>query len=530
MNAVYAVDVKGGTMCLRLKILPVCLTICLAMSVMPAIGLTAGTNTSPQAQKVEAEPEAIGLQESFVKIASEVKPAVVNISAVFEENYSAPQYEFFFGSPFEDFFDEFFGGQSPQGRRQPRTRQFQRRYEGMGSGVIIDPDGYVLTNEHVVQNAKQIKVTTSDDKKYEGKVVGKDARTDIAVIKIKGSKFPYVKLGDSEKIRVGEWAMAIGSPFGLEETVTVGIISAVRQSLPIEGRAYKDLIQTDAAINRGNSGGPLCNIRGEVIGINTAIYAPTGVFSGIGFAIPINSAREILSDLIQKGRVVRGWLGVDIRPVDAAITHQFGLDNTKGALINNVMENSPAAKAGLERGDILIAYNGTPIDDVRTLQTMVSQTQPKSRIPVKVIREGKTISKEITTGEMPQEEASGEQKMEQRGQGRSDQGRSDGQQAPAKKDFAEWQGAQVVTLDPSLARRLEVSSGEKGCIVADVQEGSVMVEVGLIPGDVIRYVNKVPTPTTKEFRAVTKNIDVAHGFVLDVNRQGRLLYLSYTGK
>ncbi len=496
------------------SIVPIVMFVFLSISGMPWTGFAA-----------EPESEAINLQESFVKIASEVKPAVVNISAVFEENYQVPQYEFFFGSPFEDFFDDFFGGQQPQGRRQPRDRQYQRRYEGMGSGVIIDPDGYILTNEHVVRDAKSIKVVTADEKRFDGTLVGKDARTDIAVIKIKGGKFPYVKLGDSEKIRVGEWAMAIGSPFGLEKTVTVGIISAVRQSLPIEGRAYKDLIQTDAAINRGNSGGPLCNIRGEVIGINTAIYAPTGVFSGIGFAIPINGAREIMGQLIEKGRVVRGWLGVDIRPVDAAIARQFGLASPKGALVNNVLENSPAAKAGLTRGDILIEYNGKPVDDVRALQTMVSRTQPKMKVPVRVIRDGKTVSLTITTGEMPLEEASEGPGLEPGGQGLSD-----GPQAPAKQDFAQWQGAQVVTLDPSLSRRFEAPVGEKGCVVVDVQEGSIMAETGVLPGDVIRSVNKAPTPSTKEFRAATKQADPARGFVLDINRQGRLLFLSYAGK
>jgi serine protease Do len=468
-------------------------------------------------------PEALTLQEAFVRIADTVKPAVVNISTVYvEKGGQGPDYQFYFGSPFEDFFDEFFGEGQPR-QRQQRNRQYQRRYEGTGSGVIIDPAGYVLTNEHVVRDAKEIKVTLFDDKEYDGKLIGKDVRTDIAVIKIKaGKKLAFAKLGDSDKIRVGEWAIAIGSPFGLEETVTSGIISAVRQSLPIEGHSYRNLIQTDASINRGNSGGPLCNIQGEVIGINTAIYAPTGVFSGIGFAIPINSAKEVLGDLIEKGRVVRGWLGIDIRPVDPAIARSFKLPDTQGALINDVIKDSPAAKAGLQRGDVIREFDGKKIESVGTLQNIVGQTDPNRKVTLQIIRNGKAMTVQMSTGEMPSEAEVPEQQPSETPQ--------NGGSSRQKQETAEWEGMQVMTLTDDIASQFNLPKNEKGVVVVDLQQATLADDIGLQPGDVIRAINTSPTPTVKDFQTVTKKVKVESGVVLDVDRQGRMIYLSYPGK
>ena len=457
--------------------------------------------------------EVINIQNYFARVAEELKPTVVNISAVYVEKNAPQQYEFYFGSPFEDFFNEFFGESRP--RQNPQRRaQPQRKFEGTGSGVIIDPDGYILTNEHVVRGADEIKVTLYNDKTYTGKVVGKDARTDLAVIRIKGAgKLPVARLGNSDAIRVGDWAIAIGSPFGLQETVTSGIISAVRQSLPIEGREYRDLIQTDAAINRGNSGGPLCNIEGEVIGINTAIYAPTGVFSGIGFAIPSNNAKEILNDLINKGKVVRGWLGVEVRPVDEVIARSFGLPDKKGVLINDVLSDSPALKAGLQRGDIMREFDGKKIDDPRGLQNVVAQTEPRKKVKVVVVRGGKLMTLALVTGEMPSERdiAAGREKEAE----------------PGPDDTAQWEGMQVTTLTGDIARELDVPADEKGCAVIRIDPAGAAAEMGVLPGDVIRSVNKAPTPTLKEFSAAVKKIKLSEGIILDINRQGRLIYLSY---
>ena len=336
--------------------------------------------------------DALDLQETFVKVSERLKPSVVNISTVKMLDY--PQQEFYFGDPFEDFFQDFFN--SPQEQKKQRNKSPYYKSEGGGTGVIIDPEGYILTNEHVIRGADEIKVTVTidnNDKSYTGKIIGKDSRTDLAIVKITPAatdgKFPAAPLGNSDKLRVGEIVLAIGSPFGLGQTVTNGIISAIRQSIVVENKEYRDFIQTDAPINRGNSGGPLCNIHGEIIGINTAIYAPTGVFSGIGFAIPINRAKEVLGDLISRGKVSRGWLGVEI------------LKAKSGALINSVIKDSPADKAGLKSGDIIIEFNGSVTETVKDIQNMVSDTGPKKKVKVKFMRGGKVNTVDLVTGEMP---------------------------------------------------------------------------------------------------------------------------------
>lgn len=474
-------------------------------------------HSSVIAEQVQASQEVINIQNYFAKVAEQLKPTVVNISTIYVEKYSTPQYEFYFGAPFEDFFNEFFGEtrprRGPQG--QPRERNLQRKYEGTGTGVIIDSDGYILTNEHVVRGADEINVTLYDDKKYTGKVVGKDAKTDLAIIKIMpGKRLPFAKLGNSESIRVGDWAIAIGSPFGLQETVTSGIISAVRQSLPIEGREYKDLIQTDAAINRGNSGGPLCNIQGEIIGINTAIYAPTGVFSGIGFAIPINNAKEILNDLMSKGKVVRGWLGVEIRPVDDAVARTFGIPDKKGVLVNEVLDDSPAKKSGLKRGDIIREFAGKKIDDGRALQATVAQTEPDKRVDVKIIRDGSEMKLSLVTGEMPAEEDTASSPKKDKS-------------LPENKNMVDWEGLKAVTLNDTIARQYEIPADEKGCVVLSVEPGSTGSEMGVLPGDLVRFINRSATPTIDEFREVVKKIKLSEGIILDISRRGRLIYLSY---
>ncbi len=354
----------------------------------------------------DVHPEVFNLQSSFASVAEMVKPAVVNISTVhIEEIGQAPQ--FYYGDPMEQFF-EFFGQPVPQQRRRQAPMQPRKfKSEGVGSGVIIDPDGLVLTNEHVVRGADEIKVQLydRDNKKteYTGKVIGKDARTDLAIVRIKApGKLPFAALGDSNNIRVGDWAIAIGSPFGLSQTMTVGVISAARQSLAIEDREYRNMIQTDAAINRGNSGGPLINIKGEVVGINTAIYAPTGTFAGIGFAVPINQAKEILSDLVNKGHVVRGWLGIEMgREIPPAIVKAFDLPDDKGALVNRVLKDSPAEKAGLERGDVIRSIDGKNVESSDQLQALVAQMSPKKKIKLEVFRDRKTIKLPLVLGERP---------------------------------------------------------------------------------------------------------------------------------
>ncbi|MFA5975744.1 MAG: Do family serine endopeptidase [Elusimicrobiota bacterium] len=473
----------------------------------------------------QVHPEVLNLQTSFSNVAELVKPAVVSISTIhIEQVTEAPQ--FFFGDPMEQFFDQFFGngenGGMPPNRQRLPMRQRQYKMEGVGSGVIIDPQGLVLTNEHVVRNADQIKVLMYDQDgnktEYKATVVGKDARTDLAVIRVHaGHKLPAASLGDSDQVKVGDWAIAIGSPFGLSQTVTVGVISAARQSLAIEDREYRNLIQTDAAINRGNSGGPLLNIRGEVVGINTAIYAPTGVFAGIGFAVPVNQAKAILQDLVKKGHVVRGWLGVELAPeMTPAITRQFGLPDKTGALVNGVLPDSPAAKAGLKRGDVIRFFNGKPVESSAKLQTMVADMSPKRSIPLEIIRDRKKMTLTLVLGERP-ESADTRERGTPRPSGKKE----------SKKNQKDWEGAHVIALSPDLAENFRQPRDAEGVLVTDVDSGSLAEELGLVAGDVIRAVNQMPTPDVSHFSSAVSKVDFSEGVVLDILRQGRSIYLSY---
>jgi serine protease Do len=475
----------------------------------------------------EVHPEVLKLQESFAQVAELDMPSVVSISTIHME--SAPDQQFYFGDPMEQFFGQFFNGQepnnaSPYGQQMPR-RSRPYKLEGMGSGVIIDPDGLVLTNEHVVHDADQIKVTLYDHagKKtdYTARVVGKDARTDLAVVRIHAEhKLPFAALGDSDKSKTGDWAIAIGSPFGLAQTFTVGVISAARQSLTIEDKEYHNLIQTDAAINRGNSGGPLLNIRGEVVGINTAIYAPTGVFSGIGFAIPVNQAKAILQELINKGRVVRGWLGVELaREITPAMVRAFSLPDTQGALINEVMKNAPAEKSGLKRGDVIRSFGSQAIESSDQLQTLVAQTPPNQSVPLKIIRDHKEMTLALVLGERPESVDND-----------AEAAPSDEEAVPSDKkmDQKEWLGAHLVKLTENQMDQLNLPENTEGVLVADVDGGSHAEDVGLAPGDLIRSVNQIPTPDLATFSKATANLDLSQGVVLDILRQGHPMYLSYT--
>jgi serine protease Do len=466
----------------------------------------------PKGPVAEVHPEVLNLQASFAKVAQLVKPAVVSITTTHVEQVQE-QPQFFFGDPLE----QFLGPQS-----MPRSgRKF--KMEGMGSGVIIDPDGLVLTNEHVVHDADDIKVVlydqTGEKTEFTGRVVGKDARTDIAVVRIKaGHKVPFVALGDSDKVQVGDWAIAIGSPFGLSQTFTVGVISAARQNLEIEDREYHNLIQTDAAINMGNSGGPLLNIRGEVVGINTAIYAPTGVFAGIGFAVPINQAKAILNELVEKGHVVRGWLGVELgKEITPAMVKAFGLPDSKGALVNSVMKNSPAEKAGLKRGDVIRSVDGIPVVSSDKLQASVSRMSPKKKVEMEVLRARKKVTLTLVLGERPDSADEGDEEESARSHNKDNQ-----------NGGHLWLGAHVDVLTPELAESFRQPTDVEGVIVTDVDGASDAEEIGLAAGDIICAVNQEPTPDLAAFSKVTGKVKLSEGVVLDIVRQGHPLYLSYT--
>lgn len=448
-------------------------------------------------------------QGSFVQVVNKAKPALVNISAVHIVEVQTPFHQFYYGDPFEEFFDDFFG--RPRRRKTPKPEKEKYRYEGTGSGFIVHRDGYVITNYHVIKDAKEVKVTTYDDKKYNAEIIGKDPRTDIAVVRIKSiRKFNVLKMGDSDAVEVGQWVMAAGSPFGLQQTYTAGIISAVRQNVHVENRAYRDMLQTDAAINRGNSGGPLLDLKGRVIGINTAIFAPTGVFTGIGFAIPINQAKKILDELIEKGRVVRGWLGVEIKNVDEAIRQQFGLDKAEGVLVNKAIEDSAAEKGGIKRGDVIIGVNKTEIRDVRDIQDKVSSHAPGEKVKLTIIREGVKKVVEIKLGEMPGEiPAFSEDKKEQK-----------------KKGVVECRGIKVSNIDGLVKDRYNISVSE-GVVVVDIDPENECYEIGLHIGDVIVELNRTKIKEIADFKVAIKKADLKKGVVFDIIRNGRSLYISY---
>src|SRR4030065_2270851 len=343
-------------------------------------------NSNGYAGDITIPKEAVDIlsktNNAMVEVVAAVKPSVVNISStktIKQQGMRSP----FSKDPFlKRFFnDEFKFFETPREYKQ----------SGLGSGVIVDKDGYILTNNHVVKDADEIKVKLSDEREFNGKVIGVDPKTDLAVIKIDSNHLPVIKVGDSDKLHVGETIIAIGNPFGLSHTVTSGIVSATgRANVGIAD--YEDFIQTDAAINPGNSGGALVNIRGELVGINTAIFSTTGGYQGIGFAIPSSMAKVVMESLIKKGKVIRGWLGVTIQPLNPDLVKQFNLGDKKGALIGDVVEDSPAEKAGIERGDVIVEFDGKKVDDATNLRNMVANTLPNKEVMITIIRDGKPIT------------------------------------------------------------------------------------------------------------------------------------------
>lgn len=425
---------------------------------------------------------------SFADLAEKLKPAVVNISTTKTVKSGGVRSPFGQGSPFdrnfggEDFFERFFGD-TPQ-------RRFKQK--SLGSGFIISHDGYIFTNNHVVEQADKILVKLSDGKEYEAKVIGRDAKTDIALIKIKSSdSLPVVETGDSDKLRVGEWVIAIGNPFGLEQTVTAGIVSA--KGRVIGAGPYDNFIQTDASINPGNSGGPLFNMEGKVIGINTAIVAHG---QGIGFAIPISMAKSILPDLKGKGKVTRGWLGVSVQEISEDIAKSMKLKDRNGALISDVFKGDPADVAGLKSGDIVTEINGKPIRDTHELLLMIAGFRIGEMIKVKILRDGQEKTIPITIAE-----------------------RTEKSEMVSAQQSGEAFGMAVQEITPEIAQQLGLST-KKGVIVVDVQEGSVAEEVGIQPQDIILQVNKSRITTMKEYQ---KEIAKAGG-------KGSILFLIKRGK
>ena len=432
------------------------------------------------------------LGRAFVEVAKRVQPSVVSIRAEKTVTTASPGEgfgeDFFKGTPFEDFFKGYGGPPS------------KKRQTAGGSGVIVDPKGYILTNNHVVAGAEKITIRLSDGRELKGTVKGTDPKTDLAVIHVEAKDLPVAALGDSDKIEVGEWAIAIGSPFGLEKTVTVGVISAKGRSGLGTGN-YEDFLQTDASINPGNSGGPLVNIDGEVIGINVMIIQPG---QGIGFAIPINLAKTIMKALIDQGKVVRPWVGIGLQDLTPELLASFKLKEKEGALIGQVYEGSPAEKAGIKVGDILLEVDGVRITNSQDVVREVLKKQVGQKVKMGLIREGKKEEVLVTTGEMPSEPA--EQKI-----------------GGAEKK--EWFGLHVASVTPEIARSLGLKSTD-AVVVESVDGGSIAQEAGLRRGDVILEVNRQKVKDEKDFNRIMEKVKPGQGVLFLVNRGGSTFFVS----
>ena len=431
----------------------------------------------------------------FVALAKRMKPVVVNISTT-QVSESRGQQEFGspFGDddPFNDFWRRFFGGPMPRGGPQ--------RQRSLGSGFIIDADGSILTNNHVVENAQKIVVKLSDDQEYEAKVVGRDAKTDIAIIKINAkAALTAASLGDSDHLDVGEWVVAIGNPFGLDSTVTSGIVSA--KGRHIGQGPYDNFIQTDASINPGNSGGPLINLRGEVIGINTAIFSRTGGNMGIGFAIPINLAKEVLPQLRGKGKVTRGYLGVLIQKVTPEIAESLGMDRGYGALVANVSKDGPADKAGVKVGDVIVEFDGKEVKDSGDLPIILARTAVDNKIRMKVLRDKKELTLNVAVGELKDEEVVAS--------------------VPEKGEL----GMTVQKLTPQLAENLGLDKTD-GVVVTAVEPGSAADEAGVRRGDVIVEVDRKPVRGVEEYRNAIAGSRKGRGVLFLVRRGESTLFLA----
>ena len=419
--------------------------------------------------------QARGAPDSFADLAASLSPAVVNISTtqVVKGNKGQPEFMVPPGSPFEEFFKEFLE------RNRPKNRG-PRRATSLGSGFIIDSSGLVVTNNHVIAEADEISVRLSDGTRLEAVLVGRDAKTDLALLKVEPkSKLPALKWGNSEKSRVGDWVLAIGNPFGLGGSVTAGIISA--RGRDINSGPYDDFFQTDAAINRGNSGGPLFNMKGEVIGINTAIYSPTGGSVGIGFAIPSTLANRVIKQLAEFGRTRRGWLGVRIQTVTEEIADGLGLEKPGGALVAGVGEDGPAGKAGIQQGDVILRFDGKEVDEMRALPRIVAETRIGKTVKVDAWRKGKPITLDVTIAEM--EESS--EKL----------ARTEEEAKPEPVKDVQLLGMRLSALTDEARATFKLEETTKGVLVLEVAGDSSAAKYGLRPGDLIVEVQQTPVST-----------------------------------
>jgi serine protease Do len=463
---------------------------------------TEKTTTSTQSQKpsessnnkpVKSNLEGTEQFPSFADLVEKLQPSVVNISTTNTVRQQSPFRRGPGGpggnDPYNEFFEKFFGGgNSPQ-------KEYKR--QGLGSGFIMTEDGYVVTNNHVIDKADDIEVVLQNGDKYEAKVVGKDPKTDLAVLKFEpDQEIQPVKFGDSdsENLRIGDWVIAIGNPFGLGYTVTAGIISAKGRSLGLG--VYDDFIQTDASLNPGNSGGPLFNLKGEVVGVNTAIVARG---QGIGFAIPIDLAEFVIEQLKSDGKVARGWLGVYVQKVTPEIASSFGLKENEGALVSDLAPDGPAEKAGIKRGDVVVEFNGKKVKDVSDLTNLAAETAPGSDVDVKIVEDGKTKTIKVKLEEFPD------------------------QKAQIENEVRENLGIRVKKLTPEIAKRFNFDQDD-GVIISNVQQGSAAGDAGLKPGDIILEIDKKPINTLDNYSEALENVKSGDTALFLVKRGSNTIY------
>jgi serine protease Do len=469
------------------------------------LGLAHATEKSlspnPPATLKLADPGEGPSKSSYAPLVKEVLPSVVNVSSskVVHNRMSSEE-----GMPMDPFFRQFFGqeGNDRNGRfHRPRDS----REKALGSGVIVSPEGYILTNNHVVDGATDVRVTLADKREFHARIVGADPKTDVAVLKIDAKNLAPITLGDSSKVQVGDVALAIGNPFGVGQTVTKGIISATgRGNLGIED--YEDFLQTDAPINPGNSGGALVNDRGELVGINTAILSHgSGGSQGIGFAVPANLARQVMDQVLKNGHVTRAYLGIYPQDVTPAMARAFGEKDSQGIVVGDVSPNSPAEEAGIQRGDIILQINGKPVTDSNQLRMGISMMQPGTELKLKTLRNGTERDATVRLAEMPAESAKADPQDEQGGSKALD-------------------GVEVTNLNASIARQLDIPASTKGVVVTDIDPLSKMADSGLQKGDVIQEVNHRAVTSVSEFQSAVRKAGSEP--LLLVSREGRTLFIT----
>jgi len=475
------------------------LLIGLVIGLLIAVRLDIFAPLESQSAKSEAASslEGLSMEDAVIKVANTTGKAVVSVSTEhmarirggkryqFSSPFGGEESPFGQDESFRRFFDDFFG--------EMPDREYKQM--GLGSGVIIDPEGYILTNEHVINDADKISVTLPDGREFKGEIKGRDARSDLAVIKIDAHNLPAASFGDSDNLKIGQWVIAIGNPFGFamqnpEPTVTAGVISALHRSLgrPVSrDKDFNDLIQTDAAINPGNSGGPLVNLRGEIVGINVAIFSTSGGYQGVGFAIPVNNAKRIISKLIEGKKILYGWLGVTVQDLNDDLAKYFGLPAKNGALVARVLENSPAAKAGIKESDIIKQFDNQPVNNVRELLSIVGKAEVGRKVKVTLMREKKPLTLEMEIGERPQNL----EEMSTAGGGGVTSGA--------------WRGLVVEELTPQNTQRFRIGE-QKGVVIVDIEPNSPADAAGLIPGDVVLEINKQPIKNITDYEKITKGL------------------------